>query len=290
MRKTNRIILSTLLGITLISPLSVDAKTLKHEEFINVAHRGASGYAPEHTFFAYDKGHYEIGADYIEIDLQMTKDGHLIALHDEKLDRTTNGTGLVKDHTLAEIKQLDAGSWFNEKYPEYANEAYVGAQVPTLDEVISRYGKNANYYIETKSPDVYPGMEEALLAVLDQHGLLKKGRLKQGHVLVQSFSSESLLKMHQLNSDVPLVQLTSKGFMSSATEATLRRIKTYADGFGPSFQDLTKENTTLLKSIGFEIHPYTVNKEEDMRRLNDYGVDGVFTNYPDVYERILNEK
>jgi len=93
-----------------IHPALTDNKTL------NVAHRGASGYAPEHTLLSYELGESMKG-DYIEIDLQMTKDGELIAMHDETLDRTTNGTGLVKDYTLEEIKQLDAGSWFNEKYP-----------------------------------------------------------------------------------------------------------------------------------------------------------------------------
>lgn len=85
--------------------------------------------------------------DYNEIDLQMTKDGKLIALHDEKVDRTTNGTGLVKDYTLEQIKQLDAGSWFNEKYPQYANPEYSGLKVPTLEEVFQKFGKNEKYYI-----------------------------------------------------------------------------------------------------------------------------------------------
>lgn len=110
-------------------------------------------------------------ADYLELDLQMTKDGHLVAMHDDKVNRTTNGTGRVDHYTLAELKQLDAGSWFNQKYPKYQNPQYVGQQVPTLDEIFSRYGTSVNYYIETKSPDVYPGMEEQLLRQLHQYGL-----------------------------------------------------------------------------------------------------------------------
>ena len=93
-------------------------------------------------------------------------------MHDEKVNRTTNGHGRVDQLTLKELKQLDAGSWFNRKHPEYAKNKYKNAKVPTLDEILNRYGKNANYYIETKSPDVYPGMEKQLLDTLDKHDLL----------------------------------------------------------------------------------------------------------------------
>ena len=111
--------------------------------------------------------------DYIELDLQMTKDGHLIAMHDEKVDRTTDGTGYVKDMTLAEIKKLDAGSWFNETYPQYAKPEYEGLQVPTLEEVFKEFGKNNSYYIETKSPEIYPGMEKELLRLVDKYESIK---------------------------------------------------------------------------------------------------------------------
>lgn len=98
----------------------------------------------------YDKSYNELGASYIEIDLQRTKDGHLVAMHDETVDRTTNGSGRVEDYTLAELKKLDAGSSFNEQNPQLAKDSYKGATVPTLDEILTRYGTDANYYIETK--------------------------------------------------------------------------------------------------------------------------------------------
>ena len=96
------------------------AQNLTGEKYATIAHRGASGYAPEHTFYSYDKSHNAMGASYIEIDLQMTKDGHLVAMHDETVDRTTNGTGRVDSYTLKELKQLDAGSKFNATNPQYA--------------------------------------------------------------------------------------------------------------------------------------------------------------------------
>ncbi|WP_229713118.1 glycerophosphodiester phosphodiesterase [Macrococcus hajekii] len=267
---------------------NVEAKS--HTKKQVIAHRGASGYAPEHTFASYDLSHNVMGADYIEVDLQMTKDGQLIAMHDETVDRTTNGTGAVKDLTLAEIKQLDAGSWFNDKNPELAKPSYVGQQVPTLDEILTRYGSNAKYYIETKSPDVYPGMEEELIRVLAEHGLMKTNKLKKGHVLIQSFSNESLVKMRQLNKKIQLVQLLDRNQVDTLTDAQLSELKQLVMGIGPNFRDLTADNTKRLKSYGFVVHPYTVNTEEDMRRMNSYGVDGVFTNYADVYKRIVNEK
>ncbi|MEC5302109.1 MULTISPECIES: glycerophosphodiester phosphodiesterase [Staphylococcus] len=263
---------------------------LTGEKFTTIAHRGASGYAPEHTFYSYDKSHNAIGASYIEIDLQMTKDGHLVAMHDETVDRTTNGTGRVDQYTLEELKQLDAGSTFNEQNPQYANSNYEGAQIPTLDEILERYGTDANYYIETKSPDVYPGMEEKLLDTLNKHQLLNEQSLKKGHVMVQSFSQESLLKMKNLNSNVPLIRLLDKGELPNMTQQDFNYIKQYAIGVGPEYTDLTKENVNNLKNTGFLVHPFTVNEVADMERLNEYGVDGLFTNYPDLYKQVVNEQ
>ena len=236
-----------------------------HEKFVTIAHRGASGYAPEHTFNAYDKSHNELGASYIEIDLQRTKDGHLVAMHDETVNRTTNGHGRVEDYTLAELKKLDAGSWFNKQHPDLAQSEYNNAKVPTLDEILSRYGKNANYYIETNQS------------------------LKNGHVIVQSFSEPSLQKMKQLNPNIPLIRLLDKGELPFQSESDLKRIKSYAVGVGPEYTDLNEKNTKHLKDLGFLIHPFTVNEEADMQRLNNYGVDGVFTNYADKYKN-LNQK
>lgn len=278
------------LVVTLIVATLFTGKVEARQAKTVIAHRGASGYAPEHTFASYDMSHYQMKADYIEIDLQMTKDHQLVAMHDETVDRTTNGTGRVGEMTLSQIKALDAGSWFNEKYPALAKKEYVGLKVPTLKQILKRYGNKANYYIETKSPEVYPGMEKALIKTLKKQGLLKKGKLKQGHVMIQSFSKESLLKVQQLNPSIPLIQLTDKGVIPALSDAQLNEIKQYAVGIGPNYKDLTAENTQNLKKHGFIVHPYTVNTEADMRRMNSYGVDGLFTNYADVYKRIVNEK
>ncbi|HCV53401.1 MAG TPA: glycerophosphodiester phosphodiesterase [Exiguobacterium sp.] len=279
-------VLSTGLPTEDVSAHSKGTSLLDPNRIINVAHRGASGYAPEHTMPAYEMGHKTFKADYIEIDLQMTKDGQLIAMHDETVDRTTNGTGAVKDKTLAEIKKLDAGSWFNEANPTLAKKSYVGLKVPTLQEVLSKYGKHANYYIETKSPEVYPGKEQKLLDVLKQNGL-SSNKVKPGQVLIQSFSEASLQKVRAIDPNVPLVQLMEANEVKALTDERLTAIRQYAVGVGPSFKALTRENVAAIRAHDLLLHPYTVNEKADMVRMLDYGVTGVFTNYADRFNDVV---
>ncbi|WP_192947174.1 glycerophosphodiester phosphodiesterase [Staphylococcus cohnii] len=253
---------------------------------VSIAHRGASGYAPEHTFYAYDKAHKEFNADYIELDLQMTKDGNLIAMHDEDVERTTGHKGRVEDYTTKELKQMDVGSWFNKKYPKYAKKEYKGAKIPTLEEILDRYGDNANYYIETKSPDVYPGMEEKLLHSLEKHNLLSNQKLNKGQVVIQSFSQESLLKVANMNNQIPLVQLVDENKLSTFNSEDLKFISSYAIGVGPDYSDLDEQMVQKLHNYNLKVHPYTVNTEKDMQQMFNIGVDGVFSNYIDNYIKL----
>ncbi|HFK1449774.1 MULTISPECIES: glycerophosphodiester phosphodiesterase [Bacillus cereus group] len=245
----------------------------------NIAHRGASAYAPEHTIAAYKLGQ-QLKGDYIEIDLQMTKDGYLVAMHDETLNRTTNGTGLVKEHTLEEIKQLNAGSTYNKKYPNLAKKEYENAKVPTLEEVIEVFGHDANYYIETKSPDEYPGMEEKLLEIINHYEI-------QDKVIIQSFSEESLQKIHNLNVNIPLVQLLSYKKAVQLTELEIKKYKTYCIGLGMNYKYIDSAYVKKIKKQGLEVHPFTVDNEADMKKLLLWGVDGMFTNYPDRLHSLL---
>jgi len=255
----------------------------KYKDIENVSHRGASGYAPEHTITSYQMGE-KLHGDYIEIDLQMTKDGQLIAMHDEKLDRTTDGTGPVKDYTLDEIKHLDAGSWFNEAYPQYAKSEYVGLQVPSLEEIFQKFGKNASYYIETKSPDIYPGMEKELLRLVDQYDINKKT------LLVQSFSADSLKIINELDPSVKLIQLLSYKKNAVITDEEIAKIKEYAIGVGPNHTYLNEAYVQKVVNSGLEIHPYTVNDKERMQQLIDWGVTGMFTNFPDLLNEVKKGK
>ncbi|MGH0594763.1 glycerophosphodiester phosphodiesterase [Bacillus pretiosus] len=248
----------------------------------NIAHRGASAYAPEHTIPAYKIGR-QLKGDYIEIDLQMTKDGHLVAMHDETVNRTTNGTGLVKEHTLEEIKKLNAGSFFYEKHPTFAKKEFANANVPTLEEIIETFGQYANYYIETKSPDEYAGMEEKLLEIIKHYGINDK-------VIIQSFSEESLQKIHSLHVNIPLVQLLSYKKAVQLTESEIKKYKTYCIGLGMNYKYIDSAYVKKIQKYGLEVQPFTVDNEKDMKRLLLWGVDGMFTNYPDHLYSVLKLK
>lgn len=263
------------------------------KNFAVIAHRGASGYAPEHTLIAY-KTAMDMGADYIEFDLQQTKDGVLICLHDETLDRTTNAKEIfakresyyVSEFTIDEIKQLDAGAWFNKAYPDKAKDEYVGLKIPTLDEAIKYvedYGKGKfNYYIETKSPDIYPGMEEKLLEKLRLYNVTDKA-------IIQSFSSESLRKIRQLNNSIKLVLLySSDDYSVIKLIESLNTIESYANGIGPEKVLVDKSLINEAHKHNLVVHPWTVNERVEMEKLLDLGVDGMFTNYPDVLISIFN--
>lgn len=192
-----------------------------------IAHRGASFNAPEETVPSYTLAR-ELGADYLEMDIQRTKDGVLIALHDNTLERTTNIAEVypqrAKDplntFTLEEIKRLDAGSWFNKAYPDRARATYAGLKILTLDEVIdiAEGGKNKpGLYIETKVPAQFPGIEEDLKKKLDQRGWLtqrpaaEKGYVNVAHlpgrVVLQTFEKPSLELLQKSMPDTPKVLL-----------------------------------------------------------------------------------
>ena len=251
-----------------------------------IGHRGASGYAPEHTFPAYDLA-LRHGADYIEQDLQLTKDGVLVVLHDETLDRTARGpeencTGSVIDKTLEQIKTCEVGTWFNEENSEYAREEYVGLEIPTLEEVFQRYGSGVDYYIETKNPEEAPGMEEELLRLMGEYGLTEPAAERR-QVLIQSFSPDSLQKIHALDPSLPLIRLyEEEGEDSETIREDLDEAQTYAVGIGPSKEDVDRSLVFEAHGRYLDVHPYTVNEEQEMEDLISLGVDAMFTNFPDL--------
>jgi len=228
-----------------------------------------------------------LGADYIEQDLQLTKDGVLVVLHDETLDRTVRGpeencTGSVIDKTLEQIKTCEVGSWFNEENPGYAREEYVGLEIPTLEEDFQRYGSGVNYYIETKNPEEAPGVEEELLRLMGEYGLTGLAA-EQRRVLIQSFSPDSLRKIQALDPSLPLIRLYKEEEEDSKTiREDLEEAQTYAVGIGPSKEDVDRSLVSEAHARSLEVHPYTVNEEQEMKELISLGVDAMFTNFPDL--------
>jgi glycerophosphoryl diester phosphodiesterase len=248
-----------------------------------IGHRGAAGYAPEHTLASYDLA-LRMGVDYLEQDLQMTRDGVLVVLHDETLERTTGGAcrGRVIDRTLAELRGCDVGGWFNAAYPTRARPEFEGQVIPTLDEILRTYADRSSFYIETKNPETAPGMEEALLELLDRHGL-RDAAASDWRVVIQSFSERSLRRIHELDPSLPLVQLIRGRWATSRTiRARLPSIAEYAIGIGPSWRDVDARLVDAARRLCMEVHPYTVNDPGAMERLAGMGVSGMFTDFPDL--------
>jgi glycerophosphoryl diester phosphodiesterase len=288
-----------------------------------IAHRGASAYAPEHTLESYRLA-LKQDADFVEQDLQITRDGVLVCLHDLTLERTTNvkdlfptrfqeevaprspseqGSGVagtpvrrwyVSDLTLREIKQLDAGSWFNPKFK--------GARVPTFQEAIDLMRGRAGLYPETKAPEVYGrlgfDMERLLVATLRRNHLGTQSAERHTPVIIQSFSPESLRKLSgMLDPKLPLVLLINGQMrMRWLTPAGLTETKQFASGIGPAKALLDKDIVTQAHALGLSVTPYTFRlsdigrfktlREEMSFYLYDLGVDALFTDNPDLFPRV----
>jgi glycerophosphoryl diester phosphodiesterase len=279
---------------------------------ILVAHRGASAYAPEHTVESYQLA-LKQGADFVEQDLQITRDGVLVCLHDLTLERTTNvkeifSTGFreelvdgtpvrhwyVSDFTLREIKQLDAGSWFDVRFK--------GTRVPTFQEAIDLVRGKAGLYPETKAPEVYSqrgfDMERLVLDVLRKNRLDKRSAARHTPVIIQSFSPESLRKLSgTLNTKLPLVLLINAEMRARwLTAAGLAEAKQFASGIGPAKTLLDKDLVRQAHALGLSVTPYTFRltdigrfktlREEMSYYLYDLGVDALFTDNPDLFPRV----
>ncbi|OVE34205.1 glycerophosphodiester phosphodiesterase [Priestia aryabhattai] len=236
----------------------------------NVAHRGASAYAPENTIAAFDKA-VEMKADYIEIDVQRSKDGKLVVIHDTTVDRTTDGSGKVGNLTFKELRNLDAGSW--------KGEQFTGAQIPTFDEILDRYHGKIGILIELKAPELYPGIEENIARTLKERNLDKPRNEK---IIVQSFNHNSMKKMNELLPKVPIGVLTSSS--ADTTEQALQEFLTYADYFNPSYGIVTPNLVNQVHSLGMKIGSWTVRSQEAADFLLDVGVDAIITDYPDYVD------
>ncbi|ANU13185.1 Glycerophosphoryl diester phosphodiesterase [Planococcus halocryophilus Or1] len=240
----------------------------EQQEMVNIAHRGASGHAPENTMGAFQKG-FEMKADYIEIDVQMTKDGELVVIHDTTVDRTTNGTGKVGDLTLEEIRQLDAGSWFS--------EAFTGESVPTFEEVLAEFHGKVGILVELKAPELYTGVEEKVADALIDRNMNTPNNNK---IIIQSFNHESMKKSKELLPNLSHGVLIG-GSWADVTEEQLAQFATYADYFNPTMKIVTDELVSNVHEAGMDIYPYTSRSSEQALRLFDLNVDGIITDYPE---------
>ncbi|WP_026585445.1 glycerophosphodiester phosphodiesterase [Bacillus sp. J33] len=236
----------------------------------NVAHRGAAGYAPENTIAAFDKA-VEMKADYIEIDVQRSKDGELVIIHDTTVDRTTDGTGKVKELTLEQLRALDAGSFMGEQFK--------GEKIPTFEEILDRYHGKVGILIELKAPELYPGMEESVAQELKERNLDHPQNEK---IIIQSFNFESMKKMNELLPKVPIGVLTSS--ITDTSEQALKEFSAYADYFNPHYGIVTKDLVDQVHSLGMKISSWTVRSQEAADFLLSMDVDAIITDYPDYVD------
>lgn len=281
------LLLTCLLIISGCTQSSVQRAPLPADNFLVIAHRGASAYAPDHTLVAYEMA-VQMDADYIELDLQLTKDGKLVALHDavislQDVDRT------VADITLDELKLYSPGEEFNEENPTYATAAYEDLHVVGLDEIVRHFGNTTNYYIEIKSPNSYPGIEAELLRQLRQHGLLSTED-DIPKVIIQSFDADSLKQVFDMEPSIPLIKLYTFDSAAHLSKKELRDLGNYASGIGIDGKAVTKKLVDSMHMEGLDVHAFTVNEEEMMRTLMSYGVDGIFTDKPDIAAHLRDEK
>ena len=278
----------------------------------NVAHRGASAYAPEHTLAAYRMA-VEMGADYVEQDLAVTRDGALICLHDGSLERTTNveelfpdrvstqtiegktrQAWLANDFTLAEIKTLDAGSWFNARFK--------GETIPTFDEAIALIRGKAGLFPELKVPEIYAGrnvdFEQLVAAALDRHGLRGPKADPRTPVILQTFSPQTARNLAQMRIGVPVVLLIEYDNRFTTADQ-VKAWKGIVQGFGPA-KRIVVENADFVKwahAEGMTVTPYTFRASDPLKSgfpdvsqemshfLYRLGVDALFTDNPDKFPR-----
>jgi glycerophosphoryl diester phosphodiesterase len=237
-----------------------------------IAHRGASRDAPENSLAAFRLA-AEMGADAVELDARLSADGAVVVLHDQTLDRTTNGTGSVSDRSLAELKTLDAGAKFD---PRFA-----GQRIPSLDEVFETIGGRLLINLELKNYErVFDRLAEGVIRIVRRHALERR-------VLLSSFNPFALRTARRLAPDVPRALLVWQGQNGWMT-AALRRLTTF-EAYHP--QDSMTDRATIAEqhARGRRVNVWTVNDVERMRELLLLGCDGLITDVPEVARQAVRD-
>jgi glycerophosphoryl diester phosphodiesterase len=238
------------------------------------AHRGASAHAPENTLAAFELA-LEQGADAIELDAKLSADGHVVVIHDATVDRTTGAHGRVKDMSLAELRVLSAGSFFSSHFST--------EKIPMLEEVFEALGKRLFVNVELTN---YNTPRDHLVESVCL--LVKKFNL-QKHVLFSSFYGSNLSKAHSYLSDVPCGLLALNGMLGAWARSFGFAFGKYA-ALHLNLADVTREQIQRVHRLKGRAHVWTVNPEVDIRRLFGWGVDGIFTDDPQLAVRVRGEK
>jgi glycerophosphoryl diester phosphodiesterase len=240
------------------------------------AHRGASGEAPENTMVAFRRA-LDVGVSYAELDVHATRDGQVVVIHDETLERTTNGKGKVQEHSLTELQQLDAGYWFSADDGHQFPFRAAGVRIPTLAEVLRR-SPALRFTVEIKQ--VEPPIEELVIAVVRDCGRAEDVILASEHDRVITQVRElapEIATSFAVGEVVDFIQRVSTSQLAEYHPAGL------ALQIPPEFHDVpmvTAETVTIAHTLGLEVHVWTINEPQEMERLLDLGVDGIMSDFP----------
>ncbi|MDR6883325.1 glycerophosphodiester phosphodiesterase [Bacillus sp. 3255] len=241
---------------------------MSKQPLLVIAHRGARGEAPENTLAAFRLG-LEQGCDAIELDIHLSKDGEIIVIHDDTLNRTTDMQGRVNDLTLAEIKQADAGGWFH--------ESFAGERVPTLEEVFDLVPANIMINVEIKHS--YGRHTEPALVEL----IRRKNRVHS--VVISSFDHKSLLFMKLLEPDIRIGLLYDINPGQHSAMAGTVGAPVYS--LHPKHTRISREDVRAAIAQGLQVYPYTINDDKRMAELIELGVSGIITDYPGKLRAML---
>jgi len=238
------------------------------------AHRGASAHAPENTLPAFELAERQ-NADAIELDARLTADGKVVVIHDPTVDRTTNGHGFVNRMTLAAIKALDAGN----HRPPYVS----GITVPTLDEVFESVGRKIYINIElTNYTSPKDGLPARVAEIVRWHSMEKS-------VLYSSFLRSNLIQVREIQPDVPVALLCSRGILGLAARSFINR-SVSPHNIHPYHTDVTPGYMEAEKRRGRRVHAWTVNDDHAIKKMMDLGVDGIFTDDPEKALQVIGRR
>ncbi|NIV38846.1 MAG: glycerophosphodiester phosphodiesterase [Anaerolineae bacterium] len=238
---------------------------------LNFAHRGASRQAPENTLAAFLLA-VELGADGIELDVQLSRDGEVVVIHDFVLETTTNGAGPVRERTLAELRELDAGRQFA--------DTYAGQQIPTLQEVIDTVGDRLLLNIELKTASWRDdGLAGAVVQAIEHNLLLHR-------TVVSSFNPLALRRVRKLSSNIRTGLLYAPDLPLPLSRPWARHLLEL-DAIHPHHSLVDDSYVPWARERGYRVHTWTVDDPGRMRRLMRLGVDILITNRPDLFRKVL---
>ncbi|MBD1378780.1 glycerophosphodiester phosphodiesterase [Metabacillus arenae] len=235
-------------------------------------HRGAAGTYPENTMASFQAA-IEAGADGIELDVQMTRDGELVVIHDESVERTTNSTGFIKDFLYRDLQAVDACY----KFKQFKGKT----KIPTLDEVFSWAEHSGGFLVNVELKNTlfpYEGIEEKVIQLIYRYNLSER-------VIISSFNHYSLVKCHQITKDIEKAILYMEGLYEPWNYA-----KTVgALSLHPKYTSAPPHSVTLAQNNGIEVRPFTINKVEVMKQYISCGCGGIITDYPEKAVKILSK-